>query len=331
MRQRRLLPRLSWLAAPEKSDDDVDAVSECSEPSNVNATKPNFQTTAEITPPFSSDVQRSGQNRHPATKLSAQDPSERTAIGKDLERHVVFAEPPEGTPGRGGCSTDGPVPSESDRLGTAEGQLWLEAPGPYVQPGMGGSAMDQLHGVEVRRVQSDESPPVDPICGAQGGSPRSSPSSDPSVASQRVSSLSCRDRQPFWTQIHPAEGQSLCRRIPSAHNCHGRRAARACGVRDVLIGDYSPGTHATESGSRFPGDDQKGVAHGYGPDQSHSPLGRSDREEDRLSDYEQPELIAIAQDCMTKSRDVQELQQLIRTRMLENELKEIANTHRSNW
>ena len=74
--------------------------------------------------------------------------------------------------------------------------------------------------------------------------------------------------------------------------CHGRRAARACGVQDVLIGDYSPGTQATESGFRFPGDDRKDVAHGDGPDQSHSPLGRSDREEDRLSDDEQPELIA---------------------------------------
>ena len=122
----------TFLAAPEKSDEDVDAVSECSEPSNVNATKPNSQTTAEITPPFSSDIQRSGQNLHPATKLPAQDPSERAAIRKDLERHVVFAEPPEGTPGRSGCSTYAPVPSESDRLGTGEGQLWPEASGPYV-------------------------------------------------------------------------------------------------------------------------------------------------------------------------------------------------------
>ena len=208
----------TFLAAPEKSDADVNAVSECSEPSNVNATKPNSQTTAEITPPFSSDIQRSGQNLHPATKLPAQDPSERTAIRKDLERHVVFAEPPEGTPGRSGCSTDGPVPSESDRLGTGEGQLWPEASGPYVQSGMGGSAMHQLHGVEVRRVQSDESPPVDPICGAQGGSPRSSPSSDPSVASQRVSSLSCRDHRPFWTQIHPANAKAYAGgfRVPTS-------------------------------------------------------------------------------------------------------------------
>ena len=45
---------------------------------------------------------------------------------------------------------------------------------------------------------------------------------------------------------------------------------------------YSSGTstHATESGSRFPGDDRKDVAHGDGPDQSHSPLGSTVREED---------------------------------------------------
>ena len=256
------------------------------------------------------------------SETPVQSPDSEVPPERDSSCHGLVAQSPEEPPGGDASGVDRSQWPDVRRTGQREGQLRTEAYGRHLRDGMGGSAVDQLYGLQVRIEQGAEPPPPDPLCRAQGGGTREDTASDSLAATARVPSwIHRRDRRPFWQQIHPAQGEG-------SSSCHVKGASystgwrRRDGIRDVQLGDYGPA--ATESGPGFLSHAAKNAEHGGCSHQGDSsPGGQSWRPDSALNSSD-AEL--ISHDCDPIHHDVADLRNLIQK--FSKELETISQCHR---
>ena len=259
------------------------------------------------------------------SEIPVQRPIRQVTFEREDSCHGIIDQPPEEPPGGGPSGTPRPQCLDSGRSSKGEGQLRAEAHGGHLREGLGRSAVDQFHGVQVRIEQGVDTPPIDSLRRAQSGGTRTGPEGHSSDATPRFPSwIHRRDKRSFWQQIHPAQGESsasssICSLHWNSRSC-GRRGGT--GIRDVQHGDYGPTT--TEPGSGFSSCTATIAEHGGCTHQGDSSPGRQSWRPEPAVGSSDAEL--IAQDCNTVHHDVGDLQKLIR--QFSKELDDISMTHR---
>ena len=229
--------------------------------------------------------------------------------------------------------TDGLVRFDIGTDVPREDHLWSESSGPHIRNCLGGSTMDQFHGVEVQQQHSPLPSQADEVHRTQGGEARARPDADSStpckgVHGQRV----CLDKRPFWKQIHPAYGQEqgLDSHTSGSTNSTGWR--RGAGVRDVQWGDYgltiaSGRDRASERESGVPSCAGPSAADGKCLGQGHSSLGKPSRTTEVRLDQLDLSAEVTADSCVTTHHDVGDLRKLIH--QFSTELEQIEQSTRS--
>ena len=259
------------------------------------------------------------------SEIPVQSSTHQVTFDREDSCHGLADQPPEEPSGGDPSGTPRPQCPDVSTTGKGESQLRSEAHGGHVREGLGRSAVDQFHGVQVRFEQGVDTPPSDPLRRAQGGGTRTGSKGHSSDATPRFPSwIYRRDKRSFWQQIHPAQSESSTGSpVRSIHwpsrSCGGRRGT---GVRDVQHGDYGPST--TEPGSGFSSCTATVVEHGRGAHQGDSPPGgQSCGSEPAIGS---PDAELIAHDCNSTHQDVGDLQKLIR--QFSKEIDNISKTHR---
>ena len=223
-----------------------------------------------------------------------------------LSSHVSPC-PPEGCSDRSGGAADRLVSVDTRRAEDRGGLLRTEAPGGNVRDGLGGSRLDQLHGVEVWNQQSPQPSSSDQVRGVDGGAPRKNEHPSACAATAGIGARRLRlDRRAFWTQIHPSQGQGHEHSSIWGHRTHSTGPGRRAGVRDVQPGDYGhdsspPGSGVHCSSGSYPEHGERSGPRDQAP-------GGPDREAVDMSD---PESETVAESCLAMHQDVQELHQMI--------------------
>ena len=223
-----------------------------------------------------------------------------------LSSHVSPC-PPEGCSDRSGGAADRLVSVDTRRAEDRGGLLRTEAPGGNVRDGLGGSRLDQLHGVEVWNQQSPQPSSSDQVRGVDGGAPRKNEHPSACAATAGIGARRLRlDRRAFWTQIHPSQGQGHEHSSIWGHRTHSTGPGRRAGVRDVQPGDDGhdsspPGSGVHCSSGSYPEHGERSGPRDQAP-------GGPDREAVDMSD---PESETVAESCLAMHQDVQELHQMI--------------------